>query len=124
MDDEQHRPAEDEARQGGELIGHEPTEVAEKGQAAPEASPDGGPDDDRETLGDDVINVAESAAELGFGAAIAPFTGGETVNIVGSMASMLEAGVDRLTHLGEHETAPGAADDGEPAEPAPDGDRE
>ena len=48
------------------------------------------PDD--ETLGEKVAHVVESAAELGLGAVIAPFTGGETVNIVGSVASMLEAG--------------------------------
>jgi hypothetical protein len=53
-----------------------------------------------------VPDVVESAAELGLGALIAPFTGGETVTIVGSVASMLEAGVDRLTHLGEHESPP------------------
>ena len=69
------------------------------------------PDDHAATLGDDVVHVVESAAELGLGAVIAPFTGGETVNIVGSVASMLEAGVDRLTHLGEHETLPDDPDD-------------
>lgn len=107
MTDDDYRPAEDEARSGGELIGHELSHVAQQREGAPDAEQPPAPDDDdRETLSDDVINVAESAAELGFGAVIAPFTGGETVNIVGSMASMLEAGVDRLTHLGEHESAP------------------
>ena len=68
----------------------------------------------------------ESAAELGLGAVIAPFTGGETVNIVGSVASMFEAGVDRLTHLGEHETErespPELDEDGRPIRPVPDTD--
>jgi hypothetical protein len=45
--------------------------------------------------------LLESAAEFAVGAAIAPFTGSETVPIVSSVASMLDAGVDRLTHLGE-----------------------
>jgi hypothetical protein len=122
MNEDDYRPAEDVARPGGELIGHELSHVAQQHEDAPDAEQPPAPDDDdRETLSDDVINVAESAAELGFGAVIAPFTGGETVNIVGSMASMLEAGVDRLTHLGERESAPdtgapadadGTADDG------------
>jgi hypothetical protein len=76
--------------------------------------------DDPDTLGDGVTRVVESAAELGLGAVIGPFTGGETVNIVGSVASMLEAGVDRLTHLGEHESVPDDPDDPDyPSGPAP-----
>jgi hypothetical protein len=81
-------------------------------------SASGEPDeDDGDTPGNRVPDVLESAAELGLGAVIAPFTGGETVDIIGSVASMLEAGVDRLTHLGEHETPPEEAT----AEPADDG---
>jgi hypothetical protein len=105
MDDEKYLPAEDATRPGGELIGHELAHVAQQGESEPDESE---PEGDGETFGDDVVHVVESAAELGFGAVIGPFTGGETVNIVGSVASMLEAGVDRLTHLGEHESAPGA----------------
>jgi hypothetical protein len=74
-------------------------------------SPDGEPLPEDETLGDEVTRVVESAAEFGLGAVIAPFTGGETVSIVGSVASMFEAGVDRLTHLGEHESPPAPDDD-------------
>ena len=85
-------------------------------------------DDDEQSLAEEATSLAESAAEIGFGAVIAPFTGGETVPIVASMAGMLEAGFDRLTHLGEHESEPddgeddGAepGEDGEPARPAPD----
>src|SRR6185312_6843125 len=100
-DDELYRPAEDDAA-GGDLIAHEATHVVQSGGVAPaDASDDGGKDP-----GDQVPDVIESAAELGLGAVIAPFTGGETVNIVGSVASMFEAGFDRLTHLGEHETPP------------------
>ncbi|HEX7472495.1 MAG TPA: hypothetical protein VF323_05400 [Candidatus Limnocylindrales bacterium] len=88
-------------------------------------SPDGEPLPEDETLGDEVTRVVESAAEFGLGAVIAPFTGGETVSIVGSVASMLEAGVDRLTHLGEHETPPEPDADGEqPDEDDGGGDRE
>jgi hypothetical protein len=104
MDDEDYRPAEEQAP-GGELIAHELTHTAQQGEAAPAQE---APEDDRESFGDDVVHVVESAAELGLGAVIAPWTGGETVNIVGSVASMLEAGVDRLTHLGEHESVPEA----------------
>jgi hypothetical protein len=100
-DDELYRPAEEDAA-GGDLIAHEISHVAQSGGAAP--------DDDGGTPGDQVPDALESAAELGLGAVIAPFTGGETVSIIGSVASMFEAGVDRLTHLGEHET---------PAEPDP-----
>jgi hypothetical protein len=80
-------------------------------------------EEDKPGLADEAVAVAESAAELGLGAVIAPFTGGETVNIVGSIASMLEAGVDRLTHLGEHESAPIAepSDDPDPGGTADDG---
>jgi hypothetical protein len=102
-DDEQDRPAEDRAP-GAEPIAHDLAHVARSGDAAKDDDP-----------GDQVPDVLESAAELGLGAVIAPFTGGETVNIVGSVASMLEAGYDRLTHLGEHETPP------EETEPADDG---
>ena len=56
---------------------------------------------DAEARTSEVTHLVESAAELGLGAVIGPFTGGETVDIVGSVASMLDAGVDRLTHLGE-----------------------
>jgi hypothetical protein len=112
-DDELYRPAED-ASPGGDLIAHELAHVAQSGGAAPnDASNDG------DAPGDQVPDLLESAAELGLGAVIAPFTGGETVNIVGSVASMFEAGFDRLTHLGEHETPPESepADDaGEPLE--------
>lgn len=102
-DDESYRPAEDEARSGGELIAHELTHVVQQSADAP---PEGEAKDDGDDPGDQVPDVVESAAELGLGALIAPFTGGETVTIIGSVASMLEAGVDRLTHLGEHESAP------------------
>jgi hypothetical protein len=103
-DDEQSRPAEEGTSEGGDPI----AQVAQSGDAAK---------DDERDPGDQVPDVLESAAELGLGAVIAPFTGGETVNIVGSVASMLEAGYDRLTHLGEHETPAEAeppADDGGP----------
>ena len=73
-------------------------------ETTPTPPADGASPPEDESLGDEVTRVVESAAELGLGAVIAPFTGGETVSIVGSVASMLEAGVDRLTHLGEHET--------------------
>ena len=106
-DDEQYRPAEDDSAAGGDLIAHEVTHVAQSGGVAP--------DDDGETPGDQVPDAVESAAELGLGAVIAPFTGGETVSIIGSVASMFEAGVDRLTHLGEHET-PAGPDQADPAE--------
>jgi hypothetical protein len=91
-----------------------------------------GPDDDEQSRAEEATSLAESAAEIGFGAVIAPFTGGETVPIVASMAGMLEAGFDRLTHLGKHESEPDdgedggegdgpePGDDGEPARPAPD----
>ena len=94
-DDEQYRPAEEGASEGGDPIAHELAHTAQSGAVAK---------DDERDPGDQVPDVLESAAELGLGAVIAPFTGGETVNIVGSVASMLEAGYDRLTHLGEHET--------------------
>jgi hypothetical protein len=94
---EETSPAPDgEPQPAGESVGHELAHVAQSGE--------GGPVPEDETLGEEVAHVVESAAELGLGAVIAPFTGGETVNIVGSVASMLEAGVDRLTHLGEHES--------------------
>ncbi len=111
-DDELYRPAEEDAAAGGDLIAHEIAHVAQAGGAAP--------DDDGKDPGDQVPDALESAAELGLGAVIAPFTGGETVSIIGSVASMFEAGVDRLTHLGEHETppedAPADADAGDPLE--------
>jgi hypothetical protein len=97
-DDELYRPPEDESASGRDLIAHEATHVVQSGEVAPR--------DDGDDPGDQVPDVLESAAELGLGAVIAPFTGGETVNIIGSVASMFEAGVDRLTHLGEHETPP------------------
>ena len=75
-------------------------------ETTPTPPADGASPPEDESLGDEVTRVVESAAELGLGAVIAPFTGGETVSIVGSVASMLEAGVDRLTHLGEHESPP------------------
>jgi hypothetical protein len=118
IDDELYRPAEDDAASGGDLIAHEATHVMQSGGAAS----DDASDDDGKDPGDQVPDVIESAAELGLGAIIAPFTGGETVNIVGSVASMFEAGVDRLTHLGEHETPPEdaaadeAGDAGDPLE--------
>ena len=89
----------------------------------PEPADGASPPED-ESLGDEVTRVVESAAELGLGAVIAPFTGGETVSIVGSVASMFEAGVDRLTHLGEHETPEDGADDGEGGGDDADADRE
>ena len=116
-DDELYRPAEADAA-GGDLIAHEIAHEVQSGGAAPNDASD----DDGEDPGDQVPDVIESAAELGLGAIIAPFTGGETVNIVGSVASMFEAGVDRLTHLGEHETpredaaADEAGDAGDPLE--------
>ena len=67
--------------------------------AAPAEAEDGGPG---ETAG----ALLESAAEIAIGAAVAPFTGGETVGIVASLTEALEGGVDRLTHLGHHEDAP------------------
>lgn len=103
MDDESTRPAEDEARSGGEPLAHELTHVA---QQRPDARPPEA--ESAADTGNRVPDVLESAAELGLGAVIAPFTGGETVDIIGSVASMIEAGVDRLTHLGEHESAPEA----------------
>jgi hypothetical protein len=109
-DDELYRPAEEDAAAGGDLIAHEITHVVQSG---------GAPDDDGETPGDQVPDAVESAAELGLGAVIAPFTGGETVSIIGSVASMFEAGVDRLTHLREHETPP-ESDQADPAEPTDD----
>jgi hypothetical protein len=114
-DDELYRPAEEDAATGGDLIAHEITHVVQSGGApADEAS-----DDDGKTPGDQVPDALESAAELGLGAVIAPFTGGETVSIIGSVASMFEAGVDRLTHLGERET-PSRPDEADAAEPADD----
>ena len=107
-DDELSRPAEEDAA-GGDLIAHEIAHVAQSGGAAP--------DDDGETPGDQVPDALESAAELGLGAVIGPFTGGETVSIIGSVASMFEAGVDRLTHLGERETPP-EPDEADPADAA------
>jgi hypothetical protein len=107
-DDEQYRPAEDEVASGHDLIAHELSHVQQSGEVPK--------DDDGETPGDQVPDVVESAAELGLGAVIAPFTGGETVSIIGSVASMFEAGFDRLTHLGEHETPP----EPDPAEAADD----
>jgi len=103
-DDEQDRPVEEGTAPGADPIAHELAHGAQSGDVAKDDDP-----------GDQVPDVLESAAELGLGAVIAPFTGGETVNIVGSVASMLEAGYDRLTHLGEHETPP------EETEPADDG---
>lgn len=109
-DDELDRPPEGDAS-GQDRVAHEVTHVAQAGGA--------GKDDDGDDPGDRVPDVLESAAELGLGAVIGPFTGGETVTIVGSVASMIEAGVDRLTHLGEHETPPEEredADDGRPGD--------
>ena len=83
-------------------------------ETTPTPPADGASPPGDESLGDEVTRVVESAAELGLGAVIAPFTGGETVSIVGSVASMLEAGVDRLTHLGEHESPPEPDADREP----------
>jgi hypothetical protein len=107
-DDELSRPSEGGAASDEDLVAHEPTHVVQSR---------GGTNDDAGGPGDQVPDVLESAAELGLGAVIAPFTGGETVTIVGSVASMLEAGYDRLTHLGERETpreepADEPADDG------------
>ena len=73
--------------------------------ASPVEAEDGGPG---ETAG----ALLESAAEIAIGAAVAPFTGGETVGIVASLTEALEGGVERLTHLGHHPDAP------EPSEPA------
>ena len=50
--------------------------------------------------------------------------GDEVTRVVGSVASMFEAGVDRLTHLGEHETPEDEADDGEGGGDDADADRE
>jgi hypothetical protein len=108
-DDKRYGPADEGAAEGGESTAPELAHIARSGDAAK--------GDDERDPGDQVPDVLESAAELGLGAVIAPFTGGETVNIVGSVASMLEAGYDRLTHLGEHETPPEEA----AAEPADDG---
>lgn len=108
-DDELYRPAEGDAAPGGDLVAHELSHVAQAGGGASEDASD----DDEKDPGDQVPDILESAAELGLGAVIAPFTGGETVNIVGSVASMFEAGFDRLTHLGEHETPPADAGDDE-----------
>jgi hypothetical protein len=108
-DDDLYRPAEEDAA-GGDLIAHEISHVAQSGGSTP--------DDDGGTPGDEVPDALESAAELGLGAVIGPFTGGETVSIIGSVASMFEAGVDRLRHLGEHET-PAEPDLADPAD-APD----
>ena len=93
-------------------------------ETTPTPPADGASPPEDESLGDEVTRVVESAAELGLGAVIAPFTGGETVSIVGSVASMFEAGVDRLTHLGEHETPEDEADDGEGGGDDADADRE
>ena len=104
---EETSPAPDgEPLPAGESVGHELAHVAQSGEGGP-VPEEGGQVPEDETLGEEVAHVVESAAELGLGAVIAPFTGGETVNIVGSVASMLEAGVDRLTHLGEHESPAG-----------------
>ena len=80
--------------------------------AAPAEAEDGGPG---ETAG----ALLESAAEIAIGAAVAPFTGGETVGIVASLTEALEGGVDRLTHLGHHPDAPvpSESDANEPTDP-------
>ncbi|MHB8458509.1 MAG: hypothetical protein ACYDAK_03550 [Candidatus Limnocylindrales bacterium] len=57
---------------------------------------------------DEAAAIAESAAEIGVGAIIAPFTGGQTVEMVESLVSIVEAGVDHLTHLGDHHPADAA----------------
>jgi len=64
--------------------------------------------DDRDPS-DTAAGLLESAAEIVVGTAIAPFTGGETMPMVASLAEALEGGVDRLTHR----SRPVA--DGEPA---------
>ena len=65
------------------------------------------PADDEGGAGDTAAALLESAAEIAIGAAVAPFTGGETVGIVASLTEAIEGGVDRLTHLGaHHEAAP------------------
>jgi hypothetical protein len=63
--------------------------------------------------------LLESAAEWAVGAAIAPFTGSETVPIVTSVASMVDAGVDRLTHLGER-PHPSRPEEASVSKPPPD----
>lgn len=57
---------------------------------------------------DTTAGLLESAAEIVVGAAIAPFTGGETMPMVAGIAEALEGSVDRLTHLGR------PVDEGEP----------
>lgn len=65
--------------------------------------------DDRDPS-DTAAGLLESAAEIVVGTAIAPFTGGETMPMVASLAEALEGGVDRLTHrsrpVDDHEPAP------------------
>ena len=76
---------------------------------AAKRAPDGG------QPGDTAAALLESAAEIVVGAAIAPFTGGETMPIVATVAEALEGGVDRLTHLGHpHQAAPENAEEAEP----------
>jgi len=58
---------------------------------------------------DTAASLLESAAEIVVGTAIAPFTGGETMPMVASLAEALEGGVDRLTHRSR------PVDDGGPA---------
>jgi hypothetical protein len=69
--------------------------------------------DEEPTLAEEAGALAESAAEFGVGAVIAPFAGGQTVDMVESLVTMVEAGVDRLTHLGDHAASPDEPDDPE-----------
>ena len=100
-----------------------PASATPAAPAAPEARPEaqtGGPGETAEAL-------LESAAEVAIGAAVAPFTGGETVGIVASLTEAIEGGVDRLTHLGRHGSAAkpaegqtseaGEAESSEPTDP-------
>lgn len=74
----------------------------ERPAGAPAAEADTGAAEERAEgePGDTAAALLESAAEIVVGAAIAPFTGGETMPIVATVAEALEGGVDRLTHLG------------------------
>ena len=80
-----------------------PVDPAATPADAPAQAEEGGP-------GETAAAFLESAAEIAIGAAVAPFTGGETVGIVASLTEALEGGVDRLTHLGHHEDAPKPAE--------------
>ncbi len=90
--------------------------------------PAGAAPNDAPGRADEAAAIAESAAEIGVGAIIAPFAGGQTVEMVESLVSIVEAGVDHLTHLGDHHPADAttpasdamvkpAAEPSEPAEP-------